>query len=78
MTGMLYVEVRTSSRVKQYSIKIDIEYPITKYKPTEMTVAFGTTREAPFTSSAATGYQPFASNVSNHTAYRGALQRRNH
>lgn len=78
MTGMLYVEVRTSSRVKQYSIKIAIEYPITKYKPTEMTVAFGTTLEAPFTSSAAANYQPFDSNVLSLTAYQGAPQRQNH
>jgi hypothetical protein len=56
MTGMLYVEVKTSSRVKQYSIKIAIAYPITKYKITEMMVAFGTTLEALFTSSAAPGY----------------------
>jgi hypothetical protein len=63
MTGMLYVEVRTSSREKQYSIMIAIEYPITKYKPIEMIVAFGTTREASLTSSAATIHEPFASNT---------------
>lgn len=76
MTGMLYIEVRTCSRGKQYSIMIAIEYPITKYKPTDMIVAFGTTREASLTSSAATVNKPFACNVSNLRAYRDVLQRR--